>query len=97
MFQYTVIQTSDILFTQFDMKWVENAGLVKFDFLGLKTLTLIANCAKLVKSNNPSFNIDNININDQKTYELLSTGETTGIFQLESAGMKDTLKAAQAR
>ena len=74
------------------MKWVENAGLVKFDFLGLKTLTLIDNCARLVKENNPSFNIDHININDQKTYELLSTGETTGIFQLESAGMKDTLK-----
>jgi DNA polymerase-3 subunit alpha len=83
---------SDILLTQFDMKWVENAGLVKFDFLGLKTLTLIDNCVRLVKTNNPSFNIDDININDQKTYDLLSTGETTGIFQLESAGMKDTLK-----
>jgi DNA polymerase-3 subunit alpha len=83
---------SDILLTQFDMKWVENAGLVKFDFLGLKTLTLIDNCVRLVKDNNPSFNIEDININDQKTYELLSTGETTGIFQLESAGMKDTLK-----
>ncbi len=83
---------SDILLTQFDMKWVENAGLVKFDFLGLKTLTLIDKCAKLVRANNPLFNIDKINIDDAKTYELLSTGETTGIFQLESAGMKDTLK-----
>ena len=83
---------SDILLTQFDMKWVENAGLVKFDFLGLKTLTLIDNCARLVRTINPSFSIGDINISDHKTYELLSTGETTGIFQLESAGMKDTLK-----
>ncbi len=83
---------SNIFLTQFDMKWVENAGLVKFDFLGLKTLTLINECIKLVRNNNSDFNIDKININDLKTYELLSTGETTGIFQLESAGMKDTLK-----
>ena len=83
---------SDILLTQFDMKWVENAGLVKFDFLGLKTLTLIDNCISLVKVGQPSFSIDDIKINDSATYELLSTGETTGIFQLESAGMKDTLK-----
>ena len=71
---------------------IENAGLVKFDFLGLKTLTLINECIKLVRNNNLDFSIDKININDVKTYELLSTGETTGIFQLESAGMKDTLK-----
>ncbi len=83
---------SDILLTQFDMKWVENAGLVKFDFLGLKTLTLIDNCIKLVKVNDPKFNINEIKIDDSETYKLLSTGETTGIFQLESAGMKDTLK-----
>ena len=83
---------SDILLTQFDMKWVENAGLVKFDFLGLKTLTLINNCIKLIKASNTSFTIEKINIEDSKTYDLLSTGETTGIFQLESAGMKDTLK-----
>ncbi len=83
---------SHILLTQFDMKWVENAGLVKFDFLGLKTLTLINNCVKLIKNNKPEFNIENIDLDDFETYELLSTGETTGIFQLESAGMKDTLK-----
>ncbi len=83
---------SNIFLTQFDMKWVENAGLVKFDFLGLKTLTLINECIKLVRNNNLDFTIDKIHINDVKTYELLSTGETTGIFQLESAGMKDTLK-----
>ena len=74
------------------MKWVENAGLVKFDFLGLKTLTLIDNCKKLIKERNPNFDIDQIDINDKATYDLLSTGEATGIFQLESAGMKETLK-----
>ena len=83
---------SNIYLTQFDMKWVENAGLVKFDFLGLKTLTLIDKCIKIIQSSNPQFNIDKIEIEDKKTYELLSTGETTGIFQLESAGMKETLK-----
>ena len=83
---------SDIYLTQFDMKWVENAGLVKFDFLGLKTLTLIDNCKKLIKERNPNFDIDQIDINDKATYDLLSTGEATGIFQLESAGMKETLK-----
>ena len=83
---------SDIYLTQFDMKWVENAGLVKFDFLGLKTLTLIDNCKKLIKKRNLNFDIDQIDINDKATYELLSTGEATGIFQLESAGMKETLK-----
>ena len=83
---------SNIYLTQFDMKWVENAGLVKFDFLGLKTLTLIDKCIKIIQSSNPQFNIDKIDIEDKKTYELLSTGETTGIFQLESAGMKETLK-----
>ena len=83
---------SNIYLTQFDMKWVENAGLVKFDFLGLKTLTLIDKCIKIIQSSNPQFNINKIEIEDKKTYELLSTGETTGIFQLESAGMKETLK-----
>ena len=83
---------SNIYLTQFDMKWVENAGLVKFDFLGLKTLTLIDKCIKIIQISNPQFNIDKIEIEDKKTYELLSTGETTGIFQLESAGMKETLK-----
>ena len=59
---------SNIFLTQFDMKWVENAGLVKFDFLGLKTLTLINECIKLVRNNNSDFSIDKININDVKTY-----------------------------
>ena len=83
---------TNIHLTQFDMKWVENAGLVKFDFLGLKTLTLINNCVKLLSKIGISLDISKIELTDTKTYELLSTGETSGIFQLESAGMKDTLK-----
>ncbi len=82
---------SNIFLTQFDMKWVENAGLVKFDFLGLKTLTLINNCVELV-NRFKKFEISGIDLTDTKTFELLGTGETTGIFQLESPGMKDTLK-----
>ena len=83
---------SNIYLTQFDMKWVENAGLVKFDFLGLKTLTLIQNCVELANKNGASLDISKIDITDSKTFDLLSTGETTGIFQLESPGMKETLK-----
>ncbi len=83
---------SEIFMTQFDMKWVENAGLVKFDFLGLKTLTLINNCIELINKDKKILDINKVNINDENTFNLLGTGETTGIFQLESAGMKETLK-----
>ena len=83
---------SEIFMTQFDMKWVENAGLVKFDFLGLKTLTLINNCIELINKNKKILDINKVNIKDKDTFNLLGTGETTGIFQLESAGMKETLK-----
>jgi DNA polymerase-3 subunit alpha len=78
--------------TQFDMKHVEKAGLVKFDFLGLKTLTLIDNCVQLIKTKGLNFDINKVDLSDSKTYEFLSTGETTGIFQLESPGMQETLR-----
>ncbi len=78
--------------TQFDMKHVEKAGLVKFDFLGLKTLTLIDNCVQLIENKGFNFDIDKIDLSDAKTFEFLSTGETTGIFQLESPGMQETLR-----
>ena len=78
--------------TQFDMKHVEKAGLVKFDFLGLKTLTLIDNCVQLIETKGFNFDIDKIDLSDSKTFEFLSTGETTGIFQLESPGMQETLR-----
>jgi len=77
--------------TQFDMYSAENAGLVKFDFLGLKTLTVIDKTEKLINKKNPKFTIDVINYEDQKVYDLLSSGKTVGLFQLESSGMKDAL------
>ncbi len=85
--------SSDLLLpsTQFDMYSAENVGLVKFDFLGLKTLTVINNTQKLVKKKHPNFKIETINYEDQKVFDLLSSGKTVGLFQLESSGMKDAL------
>ena len=77
--------------TQFDMYSAENAGLVKFDFLGLKTLTVINNTQKLVKKIDKNFDIENIDYEDQKVFDLLSSGNTVGLFQIESAGMREAL------
>jgi DNA polymerase-3 subunit alpha len=77
--------------TQFDMYSAENAGLIKFDFLGLKTLTVINNTQKLVRKKNKDFNIENINFEDQKVFDLLSLGKTVGLFQIESSGMREAL------
>jgi len=77
--------------TQFDMYSAENAGLVKFDFLGLKTLTVISNTQKLVKKIDKNFNIEKISYEDQKVFDLLSSGNTVGLFQVESAGMREAL------
>ncbi len=77
--------------TQFDMYSAENAGLIKFDFLGLKTLTVIDKAQKLINKKNSEFMIDKINYDDQNVYKLLSSGNTVGLFQLESSGMKDAL------
>ena len=78
--------------TQYDMYSSENAGLVKFDLLGLKTLTVIDQTLKSLKNKNINLNISKINQNDKKVFSLLSTGETTGLFQLESAGMREAIK-----
>ena len=78
--------------TQYDMYSSENAGLVKFDLLGLKTLTVIDKTIKRLKLKNINLDISKINQNDDKVFSLLSTGETTGLFQLESAGMRDAIK-----
>ena len=85
--------TADLLLpsTQFDMYSAENAGLIKFDFLGLKTLTVINNTQKLIKKKNKNFNLENINFDDEKVFELLSSGNTVGLFQIESAGMREAL------
>jgi len=77
--------------TQFDMYSAENAGLIKFDFLGLKTLTVIHNAQKLIRNINKNFDIKKINFEDQKVFELLSSGKTIGLFQLESTGMREAL------
>jgi DNA polymerase-3 subunit alpha len=78
--------------TQFEMKAVGKIGLIKFDFLGLRTLTVINNCLNLInQSKEEPLNINDLPLDDKKTFNLLSTGEADGIFQLESQGMKDLL------
>ena len=78
--------------TQYDMYSSENAGLVKFDLLGLKTLTVIDKTLKRLRAKKINLEISKINQNDEKVFSLLSTGETTGLFQLESAGMREAIK-----
>ena len=78
--------------TQFAMSYVEKIGLVKFDFLGLKTLTVIDNAVRLIREGkNPDFDLKLVGDDDPEAYRLLSAGETTGVFQLESSGMKELL------
>ena len=77
--------------TQFNMKWVEPAGLVKFDFLGLKTLTVLDIAVKLVRKRGVDLDLSRIPLDDAKTYEMLARGETVGIFQVESQGMRRAL------
>ena len=78
--------------TQYDMYSSENAGLVKFDLLGLKTLTVIDKTIKRLKLKKINLDISKIDHNDNKVFSMLSTGETTGLFQLESAGMREAIK-----
>jgi DNA polymerase III subunit alpha len=77
--------------TQYNMKWVEPAGLVKFDFLGLKTLTVLDRAAKLVRRRGIEIDLSNLPLDNAKTYEMLARGETVGVFQVESAGMRRAL------
>ena len=89
----TTAKDSDLFVTQFDNAVVEDAGLLKMDFLGLKTLTLIKDTVKLVKyKHGIDLDPDNFPLDDTKTYELFQRGETVGIFQYESAGMQKYLK-----
>ena len=75
--------------TQYSMEWVERVGLLKMDFLGLRTLTVLEAAAQEIRRTvDPKFSIENIPLDDAKTYEMLSAGQTTGVFQLESAGMR---------
>jgi DNA polymerase-3 subunit alpha len=83
---------SDMPVTQFNMKWVELAGLVKFDFLGLKTLTVLARCLDLLKVRGVDLDLANLPFDDRASYELLARGDTVGVFQVEGAGVRDMLK-----
>ena len=77
--------------TQFNMKWVEQAGLVKFDFLGLKTLTVLKRAVDLVARRGIAVDLTRIPLDNSRTYEMLGRGETVGVFQVESGGMRKAL------
>jgi DNA polymerase-3 subunit alpha len=82
---------SDIPATQFNMKWVEAAGLVKFDFLGLKTLTVLDRAVHLIRARGIDMALDAIPLDDGPAYDMLARGETVGVFQVESQGMRRAL------
>ncbi len=86
---------SDMPVTGFNMKFVESAGLVKFDFLGLKTLTVLARAEKLVHDKGIEVDLAKLPLDDRATFEMISRGQTAGVFQLESSGMVDVLKGMQ--
>lgn len=84
---------ADMPVTQYDMKFVEETGLIKFDFLGLKTLTVIKRAVDWVKkTRGVDLDMENVPLDDRETYEMLQRGDTTAVFQFESAGMKDVHK-----
>ncbi len=92
-----LVKGEDVV-TQFDMKGVEKIGLIKFDFLGLKTLTLIHYAERAIQRNGkPGFSIYDIPMDDPKTFDVVSSGDNVGIFQLESDGMKDAVMQLQPR
>jgi DNA polymerase-3 subunit alpha len=82
---------SDMPVTQFNMKWVEPAGLVKFDFLGLKTLTVLDVAVKLLRQRNVHVDLATLPIDDAKSYQMLARGDVVGVFQVESQGMRRAL------
>jgi DNA polymerase-3 subunit alpha len=83
---------SDLPATQFNMKWVESAGLVKFDFLGLKTLTVIERALRHMAKRGAAVDMTLLPLDDAASYEMMAAGQTVGVFQLESQGMRDTLR-----
>ena len=83
---------SDMPATQFNMKYAEQAGLVKFDFLGLKTLTVLAKACALIEGSGGALDLAQIPLDDAATFEMLSRADTVGVFQLESSGMRDALR-----
>jgi DNA polymerase-3 subunit alpha len=87
---------SDLPVTGFSMKYVEYAGLVKFDFLGLKTLSVLAEAERLVAESGSPISVADLPLDDKATYEMIGRGDTTGVFQLESQGMRDVLRKLRA-
>ncbi|OFX10575.1 MAG: DNA polymerase III subunit alpha, partial [Alphaproteobacteria bacterium RIFOXYD12_FULL_60_8] len=83
---------SDMPVTQFNMKWVESAGLVKFDFLGLKTLTVLDKAVRLLAKRGVVIDLATIPFNDPATFAMLGRGDAVGVFQLESTGMRDVVR-----
>ncbi|MCT4597432.1 MAG: DNA polymerase III subunit alpha [Vallitalea sp.] len=91
--EYVPLNANDgAITTQFPMTTLEELGLLKMDFLGLRTLTVIQNAVKLIENRDIHLDMNNIDYNDQKVYELIGAGKTEGVFQLESAGMKSFMK-----
>ncbi len=82
---------SDFPVTQFDLKWAEDAGLVKFDFLGLKTLSVLARAVALLADRGVVVDLDHLPLDDQRVYSLMTRGDTVGVFQFESEGMRRAL------
>jgi DNA polymerase-3 subunit alpha len=85
--------SKDEITTQYDMKMVEEIGLLKMDFLGLRTLTVVQDCLRMIEeSHGKKIDVDNVDLNDKKVYKLFSRGDSVGIFQFESSGMRDYLR-----
>jgi DNA polymerase-3 subunit alpha len=94
---YKSTGTGGEVMTQFDMKDVEGLGLLKMDFLGLKTLTVLDRVAALIRETGGTLDLETLPIDDEKAYELMSAGRTTGIFQLESRGIREYLRKLSPR
>ncbi|MBS1107489.1 MAG: dnaE [Deltaproteobacteria bacterium] len=93
---YRDARSGDIM-TQYDMRCVEKVGLIKFDFLGLKTLTVIADAEKLIREVDAEFSVEKLPLDDARTFDLLSSGDTEGVFQVESSGMTDLVVKLKPR
>jgi len=93
VYEYVPLYASDgVLTTQFPMGTLEELGLLKMDFLGLRTLTVIQDAVKEIEKSGISLDIDRIDFADPKVFALISSAKTDGVFQLESAGMKNFMR-----
>ena len=81
----------DSVVTQYTMTTLDELGLLKMDFLGLRTLTVVSDCEKLIRMHEPEFSVENIDYSDKETYEMFGRGDTEGVFQFESSGLKNVL------